>query len=298
VDNKIDGVPGDPDEATRAEWPTTSNETSPIPDAPPAPGPPPQASGPMLPPAIGVGASIPPPPGAPVPWGPPGGVGGAALAPPPVGGGQYVVPGAPGLEFAGALPRFVAYVIDLLILAVVNLVAGIVVATVLAAALVGGGTTIVGLGVGLVTNAAYFIGFWTTAGQATLGMRILHLQVGNAYDGHKLDMGQAFRRWVALGAWLSAIGLTATLSGIAALAAAVWALLLLITTVTSPTKQGLHDRFANTAVVRPAGSSNGVILGCFLIIAIVVCLFMVSIVALIFLGGPIADILPKVGTSA
>ena len=46
-----------------------------------------------------------------------------------------------------------------------------------------------------------------TDGHATLGMRLLNLQVGNAFDGRKLDVGQAVRRWVALGGWLARVRL-------------------------------------------------------------------------------------------
>ncbi len=142
---------------------------------------------------------------------------------------------------------------------------------------------------GIVVDAAYFVGLWRTGGQATLGMRLLKLQVGNAFDGQTLDLNQAVRRWVALGGWLSAFGYSASTSGIAGTALLVWSIVLLISTVSSPTKQGLHDRFANSAVVAPAsGSTGGLALACLLIIALVAVVFLVAIVALIFLGGQVS----------
>jgi hypothetical protein len=65
----------------------------------------------------------------------------------------------------------------------------------------------------------------------------------------------------------------------------------------SPTKQGLHDRFANTAVVRPATAGSGAAMAC-LVIAIVIALAaLAAIIGLIFLGGQVSSILSAVGES-
>ena len=75
----------------------------------------------------------------------------------------------------------------------------------------------------------------------------------------------------------------------------VWEVILLVTTASHPQKMGLHDRFANTAMVRPANAgSGGVVLGCILI---AIALVVLSIVALIFLGGQVSSILSAVGDS-
>jgi uncharacterized RDD family membrane protein YckC len=52
----------------------------------------------------------------------------------------------------------------------------------------------------------------------------------------------------------------------------LWNLLLLVTTIASPTKQGLHDRFAGSALVRPAGAGNRWAAGCLAILLIFVLL--------------------------
>jgi hypothetical protein len=77
----------------------------------------------------------------------------------------------------------------------------------------------------------------------------------------------------------------------------VWMIVLLITTATSPTKQGLHDRFANSAVVRPTNAGNTAVVACLVIVLILVALTVLSIVALIFLGSQVSDILSSVGGS-
>ena len=73
-------------------------------------------------------------------------------------------------------------------------------------------------------------------------------------------------------------------------------IVLFVTTWRSPTKQGMHDRFANTAMVRPSNqSSSGLLTACLIIVVVVLLLFVVSIVALIFLGSQVSDILPGGG---
>ena len=39
----------------------------------------------------------------------------------------------------------------------------------------------------------YFVGMWTGGGQATLGMRVFNLRVGNAVDGQPLTMSAGHR---------------------------------------------------------------------------------------------------------
>jgi hypothetical protein len=62
------------------------------------------------------------------------------------------------------------------------------------------------------------------------------------------------------------------------LAQLVWAIVLLISTTTSPTKQGLHDRFANSAVVRPAGAGTGLATTCLVVVIVLLLIGLASIV--------------------
>jgi uncharacterized RDD family membrane protein YckC len=93
--------------------------------------------------------------------------------------------------------------------------------------------------------------------RATVGMRVLGMQIGNAGDGRTMTMDQAIRRWLALSAPailsqvfqpLPVIGWLIGLLGLA------WYIYLIYTTAQSPTKQGWHDVFANTQVVKAAKS--------------------------------------------
>jgi uncharacterized RDD family membrane protein YckC len=289
----VDELPDLPDvTGTPAAMPPVAEPPAPpqpsAPDAMPRatpPAPPPRAQWPPTP------GSAPYPGTAPYPGGAWAGAGWAA--PPP--GGRFAVPGAPGLEFAGAGPRFVAYFVDGVLLAIVG---GILIGVIAAVfprlddAPVASAVLLVAI------DAAYFVGLWSSGDQATLGMRLLKLQVGNAFDGRRIDGSQALRRWLALGSWVSAIGFTPALQGSSSLMLLVWSLVLLVSTATSPTKQGLHDRIANTAVVRPVGAgSGGLVLACIVVVFVLALVAIVAIVALIFLGNQVSAILSTMGTS-
>jgi uncharacterized RDD family membrane protein YckC len=218
------------------------------------------------------------------------------------------VPGAPGLVYAGAIPRAAAYIVDSLILSIISGIAAAPFAATTAVTALdpnnpfgdmsaltmrSGEATLIAL----VIEAVYFIFLWSSGGRATLGMRLFGLQVGNAANGNKLEVAQAGRRWLAYGSW---IGLAAFLPGVGlalGFVQTVWTLVLLYTTATSPTKQGLHDRFAGTAVVRSATAGNGGALACLVVALIIPLLAIVSLVALIGLGGQVSSILSAVGDS-
>jgi uncharacterized RDD family membrane protein YckC len=304
-----------PDDETRSDWPPPAGPppaTTP-PAGPPSATQPPAGPPSATPPPAGPPSATPPPAGpppasapptapasAPASWAAPytpgydAATGGAGWAAPPV-GGRYAVPGAPGLEFAGALPRFVAYFIDGFLLGIVS---GIITSTLFALAPGTGAASVSSSVIGVAINAVYFVGLWTSGDKATLGMRLLKLQVGNAFDGRQIDANQAIRRWLALGSWLPAVAFNPALAGLAGLVGFLWVIVLLVTTVSSPTKQGIHDRIANTAVVQPVGGSgNALLVGCVVVIGIVAVIALLSIIALIFLGSQVSSILSTVGES-
>ena len=186
----------------------------------------------------------------------------APQSPPPVSGWQAPrpapVPGAAGFTYADVPNRVIALIIDAIVLVVISVVIGILLAAV--GLSTGGyfGTVNLGLGwlvytvVGFLINAVYFIYSWTSM-RATLGMRALGMQVGNAFDGKTLTMDQASRRAVAL--WgpstvAQFFNGFAAIGPVLGLLAFLWVIYLLYTTAVSPTKQGFHDKFANSVVVK------------------------------------------------
>ena len=206
----------------------------------------------MHPPAVEPPPAMAPPPAMP----PPASSWEAAPGPAPT-----PVPGAAGFVYADVPNRVFALIIDAVILAIISILIGIVLAAVgLATGSIGTNgvvsfnpvATIVYAIIGAAIYAGYFIWSWTTR-RATFGMRALGMQVGNAFDGKTLTTDQAFRRGVALWGpgWVAQFfsGLPA-IGALLSILALLWGLYLLYSTATSPTKQGFHDKFANTVVVK------------------------------------------------
>jgi uncharacterized RDD family membrane protein YckC len=181
------------------------------------------------------------------------------------------VAGPAGFVYADVPNRLIAYIIDAIIVGVVNIIVFAVLwavigspTTVSVRSLFEGGDlvsvnyvvvlldTIVATAIG----AGYYIFTWTQL-RGTLGMRMLGIQVGNETDGATLTMNQAIYRWLLLGAPFGiaqAFSPAPGLSLLLGLAALIWVIALLVTTAQSPTKQGLHDRYAHTMVVKAARS--------------------------------------------
>ena len=200
----------------------------------------------------------PPSPAEPPPAPPP------APAPAPMGGWQApppaaTLPGIPGFVYADVPNRFIALIIDAIVMGLVF----VVIAFILAAVGLDAGFTVTNADalatvvfalISLALGAAYFIYTWTTM-RASVGMRVLGMQVGNAFDGKTLTMEQATKRWLAL--WGPST-LSQALTGLTGIGTAIsfvvllYLIYLLYTTAKSPTKQGFHDIFANTVVVKAA----------------------------------------------
>lgn len=171
-----------------------------------------------------------------------------------------------GFVYADVPNRAIAYIIDSIIVFVGILVIGVVLAAIgLATTTIGPSAAvetnylaaiILGL-VGIAISGAYFVYTWTSM-RATVGMKVLGMQIGNAGDGRTLTTNQAFRRFAALSApsVLAQVFQPVPLIGLVlSIVALGWIIYLLYTTAKSPTKQGWHDVFANTQVVKAATSA-------------------------------------------
>ncbi len=218
-------------------------------------------------------------------------VGWAAPAPP------APAPGREGWVIAGVGARLVAYFIDSFLLGIITLVVGLAIgayspenlerplsmATLLATAITAA------------IAYVYFVGLWRSGGQASLGMRVLKLRVLDATNGATLSMSAAAIRWFALFGVLSLLGFVPIVGAYLILG---WTLVLLIGTGTHPLHQGLHDRWATSVVVRPAGEPSNVwAIGCVLALIFGFIVIIIPIVALILLGDRVQEILSRVGDS-
>jgi uncharacterized RDD family membrane protein YckC len=202
------------------------------------PPPPPPGDLPPPPPPPG---NLPPPP-------PP--MGGYTPPPPPMGGG-YPAPQAaagygyaPQARYGGFWIRFVAVIIDGIIVSIPAIILGVIVGILAAVANGASGNS----GSSSTTNAAfsgatllvdlisfaitigYFVYFWGK-GQ-TLAMRLFHLRVADANTGQPIGYGRAALRYVGY-----------ILSVVVCYIGLIWAAF-------DSRKQGWHDKIASTVVLQ------------------------------------------------
>lgn len=176
-------------------------------------------------------------------------------------------PGPAGLYYADVPNRIVAMVIDIIVLSAIGfalawLFGGLVTPS---GALdsAGGGLDVVPFLVVLVLELAIgfaYFGFLWTATHSTVGMRLLGLQIGDEVDGHPVSWRQALIRWLIVGipsVLTSQAVYVPSFIGVAlSVVGAAWLLLLLYGIAQSPTKQGLHDRWAHTIIFRTGRRSS------------------------------------------
>lgn len=196
--------------------------------------------------------------------------------PPPRAGGPPEVPGAAGHLFAATVTRVAALLVDSIVVGIAAAVIGGVIGGAAGASSAGslssgsaaGAAVTVTAGLaGLLVSYLYFGLLWRSAGKATLGQRVFRMQVGNAFDGATLTWRQVTIRWLSLFG-LGILAALPTVGGIGGLLAFIWSIVLLVTTATSPTKQGLHDRWANSAVVATGPQNTALAWGCLILYVI------------------------------
>lgn len=174
------------------------------------------------------------------------------------------VPGPAGLFYADVPNRIIAYIIDVIILAIIGFVVSLVlgglfggITTAATVDSAGGelnfGAFIVVTIVQLAISFGYFGYFWSVQ-RGTPGMKLLSLQIGHESDGRSIDWSQAAIRWLILGipSILATFAsyMSAGLGFILSIVGLVWLIVLLYTIAQSPTKQGIHDRYARTIMVK------------------------------------------------
>lgn len=124
-------------------------------------------------------------------------------------------------------PRLVAYIIDSIILFVVNFVLGFALRLLPGS---GGGATMLSWALSLLVPLAYFVYFWSTTG-ATPGKKAMNLRVV-AVDGSPITGGKAFVRYIGY-----------IISAIVFFLGFIWIAI-------DQDRQGWHDKIAGTYVVK------------------------------------------------
>ncbi len=162
------------------------------------------------------------------------------------------VPGPAGFVYGDVPNRMIAYIIDVIILAVINLVVSLVLFGIMGFST---GSALIVLVINLVISIGYWVWCWSTR-RMTVGMQLLGLQIGSETDGSTITTNQALVRWAFLGLpgllasvssyWSDGLGMLLSLVGF------IWIIALLVSIAQSPTKQGYHDRYAHTIMVKAA----------------------------------------------
>ena len=175
--------------------------------------------------------------------------------------------GPGGLALADLPERIIAYAIDAIILGLIGIVINAILGSVLTETrtdfifgvpvVVRGPSfiaSVLGVVISLGISAGYFIYQWTRMNGQTIGMRVLKLGVRDATTGGLIDQQHGIRRWMYIGL-PGALGLAYVLpliGIIVSLAVLAYYIYLLVTTAQSPTRQGFHDKGANTVVAKLA----------------------------------------------
>ena len=153
--------------------------------------------------------------------------------------------------------------------------------------------------IGVAIHYLYFVGFWTSGGRATPGLRGLRMQVVDARSGGPLSIGQAIRRWAGLGAPLTLLTIVPVLRSLTGLLQIGLVIVIFFTIVANDRKQGLHDRWANSLVIRDARSGDGATaVGCVLFAVLLIGFgIIVGVIAIIMVGPAVQQLLIDVGNS-
>ena len=175
---------------------------------------------------------------------------------------EVAVGPAAGIAYADLTTRIIAYIIDVVILVIVGFVVNLVLLTTFIAAIVTTGSalflllSVVVLVVDVLLAGIYFIYTWTNL-KASPGQRILGMLTVSESDGSVLTFNQALARFVIMfapgyvGSLASSVvggilGLILSLAGLA------WTIFLVYTTANDPKRQGFHDHYAHSVVIKPA----------------------------------------------
>jgi uncharacterized RDD family membrane protein YckC len=175
---------------------------------------------------------------------------------------EVAVGPAAGIAYADLTTRIIAYIIDVVILVIVGIVVNLVFGVaLLAAILTGGGAISILIGViilviDVLLAGIYFVYTWTNM-KASPGQRILGVMTVSEADGSALTFNAALARFVimfapgyvaSLASYIvpGILGLLLSLAGLA------WTIFLIYTTANDARRQGFHDHYAHSVVIKPA----------------------------------------------
>jgi uncharacterized RDD family membrane protein YckC len=175
---------------------------------------------------------------------------------------EVAVGPAAGIAYADLTTRIIAYIVDVVILVIVGIVVNLVLLTTFIAAIVTTGSTlflllsVVVLVFDVLLAGVYFIYTWTNM-KASPGQRILGVMTVSEADGSALTFNAALARFVIMFApgyvaSLASYVVPGILGVLLSFAGLAWTLFLVYTTANDVKRQGFHDHYAHSVVIKPA----------------------------------------------
>ncbi|MFL5775096.1 MAG: RDD family protein [Chloroflexota bacterium] len=169
---------------------------------------------------------------------------------------------AAGIAYADLTNRLIAYIIDAVILVVIGIVVNLVLLTTFIATLFTTGSAIflllsvAVLVIDVLLAGIYFVYTWTNM-KASPGQRILGMMTVSETDGSALTFNQALARFVIMFAPGYVASLASSVIGgglglLLSFAGLAWTIYLIYTTANDPKRQGFHDHYAHSVVIKPA----------------------------------------------
>jgi len=174
---------------------------------------------------------------------------------------------AEGIVLAGIGARVAAFIVDAFLLGGLS----IIIAVLMRKLIADQSTADVIAGVlSAAVAVAWFAVAWIGLRAATPGQRLASLRVVDADTLRPIEPARAITRSIILGAAINLLIVPTPIGQLLSVGVIVWAFALLGTALFDVRRQGLHDRWTRTLVVRPIGAATmPLTLGCFLIVLIV-----------------------------
>ncbi len=186
-------------------------------------------------------------------------------APPPRPGATVEV--GEGLVLAGIGTRLSAFLIDLFVLSAASIAItgasdGLTSDRGVSSVTAGVLSAVIGIG--------YFAAFWVGPWAATPGQRLAGLRVLDAGGLDRIESGRAILRSLLLGAGLNLVSFAAPVNRLLDALLIVWPIVLIGSVLFDARRQGFHDRWTRTIVVRRVeAGSLPLTIGCLMIALIV-----------------------------
>lgn len=174
---------------------------------------------------------------------------------------------ANGMVLAGVGTRLAAFLVDFFVLGCAAIAISLLSTSLIADP--DSSNTVAAVGSAALA-VAYFAVAWISPWSATPGQRLAGLRVVDAATLQSIDAGRAVFRSLALGSALNLLSFAAPIGRLIGALLIIWPFVLFATTIYGPRRQGLHDRWTRTLVVRPPDASSfPLTLGCFVIVLII-----------------------------